>query len=145
MNDTRDLDGERRALRGVYTRAWHKHRDRLPLEPLEALLVDVIALHPEYHALMTDPEVADRDFQEAAGGTNPFIHLGLHVALREQLAADRPAGIKAVYDGLKARYGDPHALEHAVMECLALVLWEAQAANRAPDEAELLERMRRLG
>jgi hypothetical protein len=31
-----------------------------------------------------------------------------------------------------------------MIECLAETLWEAQSANRAPDEALYLERLRRL-
>jgi hypothetical protein len=31
-----------------------------------------------------------------------------------------------------------------MIDCLAETLWEAQAANLAPDEARYLERLRRL-
>ncbi|MDZ7752027.1 MAG: DUF1841 family protein [Gammaproteobacteria bacterium] len=144
MTDDPDLQGQRRDLREVYIRAWRKHLERRPLEPLEALLVDVIGRHPEYHGLLSAEGVADRDFHEETGGTNPFVHLGLHVALREQVAADRPPGIRVLYEGLAARFSDPHALEHAVMECLVTVLWEAQSRGGAPDEAQLLECMRGL-
>lgn len=145
MTDGADLQGQRRGLREVYVRAWRKHLEGRPLEPLEAILVDVIGRHPEYHGLLVEEGVSDRDFHEDRGGTNPFVHLGLHVALREQLAADRPPGIRAVYAGLAARARDPHDLEHAAMECLAGVLWEAQSqGGEAPDEERLLECLRGL-
>jgi glucokinase len=60
------------------------------------------------------------------------------------VATDRPAGIAKIYEALAARDGDPHAAEHRIIECLAETLWEAQSANRAPDEALYLERLRRL-
>jgi hypothetical protein len=34
-----------------------------------------------------------RDFTRPGEGENPFLHMGLHLALREQIATDRPAGI----------------------------------------------------
>ena len=39
-------------LRRVYVEAWRKRREGLPIEPLEAQVADVIALHPEYHAAL---------------------------------------------------------------------------------------------
>lgn len=144
MTNESDLHDQRRGLRDVYVRAWRKHLEGRPLEPLEAILVDVIGHHPEYPGLLVEEGVGDRDFHEDTGGTNPFVHLGLHVALREQVAADRPPGMRDVYAALAARITDPHVLEHAVMDCLADVLWEAQSRGGAPDEAQLLECMRGL-
>jgi hypothetical protein len=40
--------------------------------------------------------------------------------------------------------GDAHAVEHAMIECLAETLWEAQSSNCAPDEQKYIERLRRL-
>jgi len=70
--------------------------------------------------------------------------MGLHLGIREQVATDRPGGIAKIHRALTARHGDPHAAEHRMIDCLAETLWEAQSANRAPDEALYLERLRRL-
>ena len=65
--------------------------------------------------------------------------------IREQVATDRPAGIAGVYRALASKLGDDaHAVEHEMIECLAETLWEAQSANRAPDEQNYIERLRRL-
>ena len=63
---------------------------------------------------------------------------------REQVATDRPPGIAAIFNALLVRHGNAHSAEHAVSECLAESLWEAQRANAMPDEAAYLERLRRL-
>jgi hypothetical protein len=126
----------------MYATAWQKQLDGKPLSPLEEQIARVIAEHPEYHAAVTAD--IERDFTVEAGQTNPFLHMGLHLGLREQLATDRPAGIAAVFRGLAARMGDPHAAEHLMIDCLAETLWEAQRAGVAPDEAAYLERLRRL-
>ena len=78
------------------------------------------------------------------GQTNPFLHMGLHLGIREQVATDRPSGIAELYANIVARTGDQHTAEHQMIECLAETLWEAQSQNRAPDEEQYLERLRRL-
>ncbi len=127
-------------LRAVWREAWRKHRERLPLEPLEAQLVDLIRAHPEYHAELE--RGADVDAQDG-GGTSPYLHLGLHAAVREGLATDRPAGIRAAYEALLTTCPTAHDAEHVLLECLGQTLWDAQRAGSPPDEAAYLERVRR--
>ena len=69
--------------------------------------------------------------------------MGMHIALREQAGADRPAGIKSIYQRLLAAQGQ-HEAEHAMMECLGQVLWNAQRGAQLPDEAEYLDCLRKL-
>jgi hypothetical protein len=131
-------------LRKSYAEAWRKQRERVPMTPLESLIADVIALHPEYQRLMEDAAAA-RGFEPSAAGNqeNPFLHMGLHLAVREQVSIDRPPGVKALAESLATRLGDVHQAEHVLMEALAETLWEAQRTNRAPDERDYLERARR--
>jgi len=106
----------------------------------------VIELHPEYQqALMTPDDVLDRDYTPEGGQSNPFLHMGLHLAVRDQLATDRPPGIRAAFDKVVRRLGEPHDAEHQLIECLAETLWEAQRAGLPPDERIYLERVRRSG
>jgi hypothetical protein len=131
-------------LRKAYVDAWRKHRSGLPLAPLEAMLADIIEHHPEYHSLL---EAAGErvDFEPDGSGTteNPFLHMGLHMAVHEQLAIDRPPGVRALHARGVALRGDPHGADHIMMDALAETLWEAQRANGAADESRYLERARR--
>ncbi len=137
--------GDRTEMRRVFTEAWRKQRDKEPLDPLEQLIAALVQQHPEYHRLIEDPESAlDRDFQPEAGQSNPFLHLGMHISLQEQLATDRPKGIALLYKQLVMQTGDAHTAEHQLMECLGRMLWEAQRAGRMPDEAAYLECVRAL-
>jgi hypothetical protein len=136
---------DRDEIRGFFCTVWAKHCARLPLEPLEHLVADVILAHPEYHELLRDPEAAARhDALPEKGQTNPFLHMGMHIGLREQLATDRPAGVAHIYQTLLRSMGDKHSVEHRMMECLGLVLWEAQRAARVPDEERFLDCLRGL-
>ncbi len=131
-------------VRQVYLNVWHKMQQQQLLEPMEALIADVIEAHPEYHALLADSaEIKQQEFTPEQGQTNPFLHMGMHIALREQAGADRPAGIKSIYQRLLAAQGQ-HEAEHAMMECLGQVLWNAQRGAQLPDEAEYLDCLRKL-
>jgi hypothetical protein len=131
-------------LRRSYADAWRKHLARSPLTPLEALIADVLVLHPEYQAIVQDGPAA-LAFDPPAGGMqeNPFLHMGLHLAVREQLSIDRPPGVRALLEDLGRRLGNVHDAEHALMESLAEALWEAQRSGRGPDEGRYLELARR--
>ncbi len=120
--------------------AWRKHRAGLPVSPIEQQAAGLIALHPEYHAMLDAPEThLDRDYVPEGGDVNPFLHLSLHLAVAEQLAIDQPPGIRAQFERLRAARGDEHAALHAVLDCLGEVVWHAQRTNSAPDGALYLE------
>ncbi|MCP5145604.1 MAG: DUF1841 family protein [Gammaproteobacteria bacterium] len=130
--------------RAAFRDIWAKARARQLLEPMEQIVAAVIALHPEYHPLLeSDAELAD-EYTPERGETNPFLHMGLHIAIREQIGAGRPAGVGGIRERLLARYGDEHAVEHKMVECLAVTLWEAQNAGTLPDDQAYLERLKRL-
>jgi hypothetical protein len=138
------LPNDREGLRAFYLEAWRKRRERLPAEPLEVQVADVVAQHPEYHALLEDPDGAlARDWTPESGESNPFLHMGLHLALREQVGTDRPAGIAALHRALAARLGR-HEAEHKMCECLAEALWHAQRNNSLPDEVSYMQALRAL-
>jgi hypothetical protein len=132
-------------LRRMYFDAWRKFTARAPLEPLEAQLAAVITEHPEYvRWLESGEEALAAEFTPETGRQNPFLHMGLHLAIREQVATDRPHGIAAVHQELTRRMGDAHAAEHAMLEPLAETMWQTQRTGQAPDEQVYLERLRAL-
>tara|TARA_R110000782_G_scaffold230890_1_gene317130 strand:+ start:422 stop:847 length:426 start_codon:yes stop_codon:yes gene_type:complete len=134
---------DRDELRNMYRDAWAKFCKSRPLTPLESQIAAVIEWHPEYHDEIAN-EALDFDYTPEIGRSNPYLHMGLHLGIREQVATDRPAGIRSIYNALLARTGDQHSAEHRMIDCLAETLWEAQSQNRAPDEQKYLERLRRL-
>ena len=132
-------------MRRRYLEAWRKFSAREPLEPLESQLAAVVAEHPEYIVWLESGEAAlEVEFTPEGGRENPFLHMGLHLAIREQVATDRPAGIAQLFAGLARRTGSAHAAEHAMIEALAEALWEAQRSAGVPDEQAYLARLHRL-
>ncbi|MCW9012994.1 MAG: DUF1841 family protein [Gammaproteobacteria bacterium] len=126
---------DRNQLRKAYADAWQKFQQGHPLTPLEQQIADVIKEHPEYHKSL---ENIDKDFLPEAGQTNPFLHMGMHLGLREQLATNRPMGIRDIYQALTQKYKSSHDAEHDMMECLAEAMWQAQRQNTIPDETRYL-------
>lgn len=132
-------------LRRAYITSWRKWRGGEPLAPLEAEIARVIAEHPEYHRLLEAPEAAlEADFSPEGGVENPFLHLGLHLAIREQVNTDRPAGIAHIHAQLVGSFGSALAAEHRMLEALGETLWEAERGATPPDETAYLERLERL-
>jgi hypothetical protein len=133
----------REQLRRAYAEAWAKHLAHSPLTPLEALITDVIGAHPEYQRFVADADTALSFEQDTAGAAdNPFLHMGLHLAVREQLSIDRPPGIRDLLRQLQALSGDGHLGEHILMEALGEELYDAQRTGRPPDEQRYMARAR---
>jgi hypothetical protein len=130
------IHGESRSdTRQTFFEVWKKMQASMPMTALETLIADVIRMHPEYHALLDQGiEVLDKDWLPEGGETNPFLHMGMHIAIREQLSIDRPPGIKAAYEALLQKSGNQMQTEHLMLECLGETLWRAQRENRMPDE-----------
>lgn len=131
-------------VRKFFCETWRKHHAREPLTPLEAIALDWIELHPEYHADLASLEQAlATDYGIDAGRTNPFLHLSMHLAIAEQLSIDQPPGIRAIHEALARRHGSAHAAAHEIMECLGEVVWRAQRDRAVPDQDAYLECMKR--
>ena len=124
--------------------AWRKYRACAPLTTLEQRVVEIVSLHPEYHALLDDADKhLQREWSPEGGAMNPFLHLSLHLAVAEQLAIDQPPGMRAEFERLRDGHGDTHAALHDVLDCLAETVWQAQRTNSPPDGAAYLECLRR--
>ncbi len=130
--------------REYFFSTWRKYRASEPLSGLERVALEVVLLHPEYHAMLDDPcRNADRDFAPDRGEINPFLHLSLHLAIEEQVSIDQPHGIRAEYERLRGRLGEEHAAKHALLECLGETLWHAQRNGTGLDAQMYLDCLRR--
>lgn len=131
----------REQVRQFFTEIWRKHKAGEILSPLEAMALDWIGRHPEYHADLENPQALQADYSVEQGRTNPFLHLSMHLAIEEQLSIDQPPGIKAAYQQLLATR-DAHEAAHEIMECLGQVVWEAQRLGTPFDNETYLALIR---
>lgn len=138
------ISQDREQLRRFYLRCWEKQQAGDALMGVEQQIAEVIGEHPEYHAQLKQGEkTLGREYLPEQGEANPFLHMSLHLGIREQVVTDRPEGIRAIYQQLIARFG-VHEAEHAMMQCLAESLWLAQAHQTPPDEGAYLETLQAL-
>jgi len=131
-----------RAHRKVLWTAWNRAELGLPLDAMGQRIVEVIALHPEYHAMFADQErFLDRD-QQPDDGLNPYLHLSLHLALEEQLATRQPPAIvTALHHLLQVKGMDRHQALHQLLELLAETMHQAQRRGGEPDVLAYQQRL----
>jgi hypothetical protein len=126
----------REQVRDFFFDAWAKFNTQQPLTALEAIAVEVISAHPEYHTLLNQRDrYVDRDYAPEQGDTNPFLHMSMHLSIREQVSIDQPPGVRAAHQRLTAKTGEVLEAEHLMMDCLAEMIWQAQRHHTAPDPA----------
>ena len=131
-------------VRSFFCDVYQKQRQGLPLAPIEALAADWITEHPEYHADLADKAAAlDAVYTVDEGRTNPFLHLSMHLTIREQVSIDQPRGIRQAVELLAARRNSLHQAHHEVMECLGEMIWTSQRSGLPPDGHAYLDAVRR--
>ncbi len=121
---------DRTQQRKFLAAAWEKFLAKQLLDPLEDQLTQVIKIHPEYHSLIKDIE---SDYFPEQGEVNPFLHINLHLSLREQLSINQPQGIQEIYQKILKKNQDPHQAEHQMMDCIAEMIFSAQKNNAPMD------------
>ncbi len=134
------FDPSRDQVRDTFFETWRKYRAGEPVAGIETIVLEVILAHPEYHAMLGDPDrYREKDYLEG----NPFLHMSLHVALEEQLSIDQPPGIGGHLQALVRRHGERHEALHEAIECLAETMWRSQREKMPPDAGAYLECLER--
>lgn len=134
---------DRTALRQQYFNAWKKYHSKQLLSPLDSQLVQVILDHPEYQDYVEQAEKYS-DYAFEADDINPFLHMSMHLALRDQISADNPVGVKAVFERLLLRQGDTLMVEHEMMRILTDHIWMMLKQQKAFNASDYLEHLHRL-
>ncbi|MBN8767065.1 MAG: hypothetical protein ABT22_09725 [Thiobacillus sp. SCN 64-317] len=134
-------------VRQFFFGVWAKYQAGQPLAGAEQPALDAVLAHPEYHALLDQPDrYQDRDYLPESGETNPFLHLSMHLAITEQLSVDQPPGLRERYERLLKQAGNAMAAQHEVMDCLGEMIWQAQRHQTAFDSLAYLNCLdRKLG
>ena len=132
---------DRKKQREYLADSWQKYIKNRPLELLEEQLVSIIEIHPEYHDLIGN---IDSEYLPEQGKVNPFLHINLHLALRDQLSINQPKGIKEAYQKLINQHKDAHVVEHLMMECIAEMIYKSQKNNTVMDHEKYLNCIKSL-
>lgn len=134
----------RKEIREQFAILWSKAKSGGILNSGELRIVSVIKDHPEYQPIVESIwSISEADFSSSAGQENPFLHMGLHIAIREQIALNQPPEVASAFMQL-AKHRGRHAAEHALMQCLAETLWQSEQAGTPLDEASYIDKVRSL-
>ena len=126
---------DRKSQREFLAKSWQKYTSNIPLEPLEEQLASIIEIHPEYQDLITN---IDSEYFPEQGEINPFLHINLHLALKDQLSLNEPNGVREVHQKLIDHFKDQHVVEHLMMECIAEMIYLSQKNDTAMDQESYL-------
>ena len=125
------MSNSRDQLRQLFFDVWQKENDRQQLSELEQQIKQVIVEHPEYHYIFEDRETyLDKDFSVQLGETNPFLHMSLHLTVRDQIKIDQPVGMRRIYQKLVMKLKAPQEVEHHIIGILADEVWLMQNQQR---------------
>jgi len=98
----------REDVRRFFCEAWRKRRAGEVVTPLEGQALKWVDRHPEYQALLGDPEAAiGADFAIDRSQSNPFLHLSMHLCRlchRPRPEQPLPAPVHAPGDRRAARH-----------------------------------------
>jgi len=134
----------RNQLRQFYYDTWQKHKTHQALNDLEKQILAIMLEHPEYqNTFENNATTSTQDFSETLGQANPFMHMGLHLAVRDQIALDQPPGIQQLFQQQLNKGQKPHDLEHQIMDILAEQLWQDTQAQKPLDMANYLENLKK--
>ena len=123
---------DRQQMRGVFFDAWKKIRNNEPLSGVEPLIVAVAKQHPEYHGVLENSQQhGQQEYFPELGDSNPFLHMGMHITLLEQLQMDTPKGILDCFRQLQANGDDEHQAQHRMMVCLDAYIRRIQIKDEA--------------
>ena len=135
----------REDVRRFFCDTWKKKTDNQILDSMETIAGDWMEEHPEYHALLADPQGAlEQDYTPERGETNPFLHLSMHLSISEQIAINQPPGIRDIAEKLSQKLGSMHEAQHRIMECLGQVMWEAQREGKPLNLDNYIEALKKL-
>jgi len=132
---------DRKKQRKFLAKSWKKYTNYKPLDPLEEQLVSIIEIHPEYQDLISN---IDSEYFPGQGEVNPFLHINLHLAIRDQLSLNQPKGVKEVHHELIKHYKDSHEVEHLMMECITEMIYISQKNNTTMDQESYLNCIKSL-
>ena len=136
-------------IRKLYFDAWQKHQSQSKiLTPLETQIIDIILFHPEYIHIFENTKhqaiFSDKDYLPESGKTNPFLHMGLHLSLRDQVGTNKPTGVQPLFLNLCQKTQDQHQAEHLFIDKLAEQLWIAQKNQKELDVQSYLIALEKL-
>lgn len=129
-------------VREFFFNTWLKFKQNQMLEGVEKIGVQVMQMHPEYHAILDDSaRFMHQQYFPEMGETNPFLHMSLHLSVLEQISINQPIGIATIHQQLLMQHKDAHTAQHDLLDCLAETIWQAQRNKQGLDAEHYMRLM----
>ena len=148
MNDASQHDSVfgsamREMSRSQIAELWQRGKGGKPLSDEDSVFYTVMCDHPEYSEIWDGAaELADRKVE--IGGTNPFLHVSLHVVLEGQMATNNPPEASQALFRLMKSGMNRHESLHKIASVLSELIWETLHRTKPFDEQLYRRRLRSL-
>ncbi len=131
--------------RKIFFQVWEKIKQhQLIIDDTELVIARVIEMHPEYHHLLSHYDrYIDKQYRDHQGD-NPFLHMGMHISIKEQVKMDEPSGIRLLYQQLSSKLENEHQAEHEIGTCFMRLMWHCQQHQQMPDFNQYLHCVRSI-
>lgn len=142
-----DPNALRAELRRRFVQVARNLESGTPCDPSDLHLASVLLDHPQARSLLasaTGEALIRGEDRSEREGSALFLHLALHVALREQVAADRPPGIRALHERYVTwAHHDRVEAEHRMLPILAEAMERELSESSPGDPRSYLEALTR--
>ena len=119
--------------KGVLKQVWTQMRRGDTLEGAAIYIGRSMAEHPQWFALFEALGVLEGD-DELLDGTNPYLHLTLHVLIGSQIFHGTPKQATQFYQSRLKRGDDSHLIAHMMIEVFKRhLIWTAKQGLDASD------------
>ena len=133
------IDKQRHDSRDFFYQTFAKMQQPAELNHLELMTSEIIKMHPEYHQFLKQPNLFhNKDFHTSDHLLNPFLHMGLHLTLKEFMILNQPEGIGNIYRQFCIIHSDQHEAEHAMIDCIQVIIHEAQYHKKPLEQEKLM-------
>lgn len=124
-------------VRIFFFEVYDKYIKQQPLFGIELIALEVMQQHQEYIPIIKQKDkYLNYQWLPESGETNPFLHMSMHISIKEQVSINQPIGIVNYYNQLLHKYQEQMVVEHHIMDCLAEMIWYAQK-NQCPFDTNI--------
>ncbi|MEC7030231.1 MAG: DUF1841 family protein [Pseudomonadota bacterium] len=127
------------AHRTVFIDTWHRFQQGAKLSDFEMRLAGVMQHYPNYTERL---HLLQEGGEPGKYSDNPFLLMGAHFEVGEQIAQDRPGGVRAVYQRLVGLHGEVGA-QLLMRDVLIDLLSESYSKGEVPDYSLYIIRLKK--
>lgn len=119
-----------------FLQSWQKHLKGHLLSDMEKQVRDVLLMYPQYICELDQDKCYSVE-------ENPYIQMGLHLTMWDQIRTNRPEGIRFWFLNACAQHGEAE-VERFTLSVLRKIIYTSYSQEKAPSEQEYLQILKKF-